>query len=250
MSHPEQLSWFAWNRQCLNLPISDLRIVEVGSADVYGSVRGIFQGARDYVGLDLAMAPGVDVVVSGGVIPVASESVDVVLNAEALEHDPNWRLTIEECLRVLRPGGLLVMSCAGPGRPEHGTQRTDAQESPGTQEAGLDYYKNLSVAEVLSAIEATGESVATSAFTNTKVRDTYVSAVKAGPNPVADAARLRAFDIDTVNKRIQLPRRVAWLPVHLSIAVIGAEKTDGWSWRYWNLVRRLRPSNQEPSVAS
>jgi hypothetical protein len=41
---------------------------------------------------------------------------------------------------TLRPGGILVITCAGIGRPEHGTHESNGWCSPGT----LDYYQNLS----------------------------------------------------------------------------------------------------------
>ena len=41
---------------------------------------------------------------------------------------------------MLKVGGLLLFSCAAPGRPEHGTTRTSKGDSPFTN----DYYRNLS----------------------------------------------------------------------------------------------------------
>ena len=45
--------------------------------------------------------------------------------------------------RMLKPGGLLIMTCASRGRREHGTTRTSPQNSPGTQALEWDYYLNL-----------------------------------------------------------------------------------------------------------
>ena len=46
-------------------------------------------------------------------------------------------------VRLTRPGGLVAFTCAARGRAEHGTGRTDAISSPGTQAIGLDYYRNV-----------------------------------------------------------------------------------------------------------
>ena len=44
-------------------------------------------------------------------------------------------------IRLCKPGGLVVMTCATTGRPEHGTRRTSPNDSPLTLD--WDYYKNL-----------------------------------------------------------------------------------------------------------
>jgi hypothetical protein len=44
---------------------------------------------------------------------------------------------------MTKPNGLIVMSCATTGRPEHGTTRTSPADSPLTIGKGWDYYKNL-----------------------------------------------------------------------------------------------------------
>lgn len=40
-----------------------------------------------------------------------SASQDLVLHFDVLEHVPSPKLATDECLRVLRPGGLLLFSC-------------------------------------------------------------------------------------------------------------------------------------------
>jgi hypothetical protein len=46
-------------------------------------------------------------------------------------------------VRVCKPGGLIVMSCATLGRREHGTARTSPGASPLTVALGWNYYRNL-----------------------------------------------------------------------------------------------------------
>jgi 2-polyprenyl-6-hydroxyphenyl methylase/3-demethylubiquinone-9 3-methyltransferase len=43
-------------------------------------------------------------------IPWAANSMDLCLAPELLEHVPDWRACLDEFARVLRPGGLLLMS--------------------------------------------------------------------------------------------------------------------------------------------
>jgi SAM-dependent methyltransferase len=147
VSHPEQRGFFeavvAANRSL----ISGARVLEIGSYDVNGSLRGLFATAAEYTGVDLKEGPGVDLVAFGHEIDAPDGSYDVTLSGECFEHDPHWQDTFVNMARMTRPGGLVAFSCASRGRPEHGTTRTDKGDSPGTQSRGLDYYRNLTVAD-------------------------------------------------------------------------------------------------------
>ena len=46
-------------------------------------------------------------------------------------------------IRMTKPGGLIVMTCATTGRAEHGTRKSEPNSSPLTVGIGWDYYKNL-----------------------------------------------------------------------------------------------------------
>jgi len=46
-------------------------------------------------------------------------------------------------IRMTKPGGWVAFTCASRGRLEHGTDRSDANLSPGTSSLGWNYYRNL-----------------------------------------------------------------------------------------------------------
>jgi SAM-dependent methyltransferase len=150
VSHPEQLGFFAACVAANRALLSSARVLEIGSYDVNGSVRRLFAGTREYVGVDLVDGPGVDRVVDGSAIDDPDGSWDVTLSGECFEHDPHWEDTLATMVRLTRPGGLVAFTCASRGRIEHGTGRTTAAESPGTQSVGLDHYRNVSAAQVRS----------------------------------------------------------------------------------------------------
>ena len=116
-------------------------VFEIGSADINGSVRPHFQ-STDYVGVDLIPGPGVDVVGQGEDVRL-DRLFDVAVSTECLEHNPKFMETLENMVRHVRPGGMVLFTCASTGRPEHGTQRSDRGDSPGTIAHGWNYYKNL-----------------------------------------------------------------------------------------------------------
>jgi SAM-dependent methyltransferase len=147
MSHAEQHGFFAAVADVNRPLISGAKILEIGSYDVNGSVRSLFAAAGEYVGVDLREGPGVDLIGFGHQIDGPDGSYDVTLSSECFEHDPRWRETFANMVRMTRPGGLVAFSCASVGRPEHGTTRTDKTDSPGTQSLGLDYYRNLTAAD-------------------------------------------------------------------------------------------------------
>lgn len=143
MSHYTQRQFVGWVSELFPQFFEKSRVLEVGSLDINGSVRRFFSDCQ-YTGLDVGKGPGVDVVCGGQDYDAPSGSFDVVCSFEAMEHNPYWKETFANMARLVRPGGLAVMSCATLGRPEHGTTRSNPSDSPLTNEIGWDYYRNLS----------------------------------------------------------------------------------------------------------
>jgi SAM-dependent methyltransferase len=125
------------------------RVLEIGSYDINGTIRDLFTDC-DYTGLDLCEGKGVDVVESGSTY-YSKNKFDTIISCEALEHDINWIDTIINSIRLLKPNGLYVFTCATKNREEHGTQRTNSAESLSSQ-IYPKYYKNIYVKEILEKI--------------------------------------------------------------------------------------------------
>lgn len=95
-----------------------LRVVDVGGRDINGSPRHLFPAADPYVAVDLFAGPGVDVVCDV-VSWTPPHPFDVVLCLEVLEHAESWPAIVEAMFGLCAPGGLAVVTCAGPGRHAH-----------------------------------------------------------------------------------------------------------------------------------
>lgn len=118
------------------------KVLEVGSLDINGSVRSFFSDC-DYTGLDIGPGKGVDIVCEGQKYDAPENTFDHVISCEVMEHNPHWVETFQNMTRVCKPGGLMIMTCATIGRPEHGTRRSRPTNSPLTINQGWDYYRNL-----------------------------------------------------------------------------------------------------------
>jgi SAM-dependent methyltransferase len=142
MAHFQQLQFVAMVARHMTANWAGHSVVEIGSANVNGSIRPFFQGSQ-YTGVDLTEGAGVEVIASGDEVALPSDSVDLTISCECFEHNPRWRETFVNMHRMTRAGGVLVVTCASRGRLEHGTTRTRPFDSPGTITSGWDYYRNL-----------------------------------------------------------------------------------------------------------
>ncbi len=152
MAHAQQLKYVSLVQEIFLSGRQDVKILEIGSHDVNGSIRKIFDGA-DYLGVDLFQGPGVDVVASGHEVDFPDGSFKVTISSECFEHNPFWVETFVNMHRMTRDDGIVVMTCASRGRLEHGTARTTPDKSPGSQMVGWDYYRNLNESDFLKNFE-------------------------------------------------------------------------------------------------
>lgn len=110
-------AWSYLMKNAGNLP-AGLRVLEFGSHDVNGSPRIMFANCAEYIGVDMWEGKGVDWV--GKAQDFDGEGkFDVVVTAEALEHDPDARGQIESAWRALKPGGVLIITAAAEPRAPH-----------------------------------------------------------------------------------------------------------------------------------
>lgn len=126
-------------------------VVEIGSRDINGSVRGLFPHSS-YVGLDLYGGPGVDWIGDSREFR-PERPVDAVVCCEVLEHAEDWPGVVHAAVGWLQPGGLLIVTCAGPGRREHSGIDGGRRLQPG------EYYANVSAAALRGVLARDGLDV-------------------------------------------------------------------------------------------
>lgn len=252
MAHGEQLCFVESTARHLNTCFSGTKVLEIGSYDVNGSVRQFF-GEASYCGTDLMEGPGVDLVADGHLLTHEDDTYDITLSCECFEHNPHWAATFLNMHRMTRPGGFVLFTCATRGRLEHGTQRTSPDESPGSQDVGWNYYRNL------SAVDFTREFSIEEMFsehlflTNRRSKDLYFLGAKNGEKPVFGfdpkcfrrehrvyqrALAMRQFQRKALYKKLASP--LSWLskmPLELA-AFLPDDKFQQFAFGYRRLLNR------------
>ena len=115
--HLEALQFIA--SQLDPLP-NGLHVFEIGSRNVNGSARQAARAGQvaQWWGCDLSPGPGVDYV-GPGEDAAPPWPADVVVCCEVLEHTPLTGPILANAAQRLRPGGLVLVTCATEPRRPH-----------------------------------------------------------------------------------------------------------------------------------
>jgi SAM-dependent methyltransferase len=190
-------------------------VLEAGCGEGYGADL-ISRVARRVIGLDYdettvahvrARYPGIEMHHGNlAELPLPDESVDVVVNFQVIEHLWDQGQFIAECRRVLRPGGVLLISTPNritfsPGRdtplnPFHTRELNAAELSELLTDAGLEVDAVLGVfhGPALTALDAKYDG---------SIIDAQIArAVAAAPWPedlLADVASIATDDFELID---------------------------------------------------
>jgi len=144
-----------------------LHVLEFGAHDVNGSPRALFKDVAEYFGVDPWPGRGVDWMGYAQDYD-GQERFDVVITAEAMEHDADAAGQIASAWMALKPGGTLLLTSAAEPRLPH---RCD-----GTQgDMRGEHYANIAPAELADWLR---DWVEVSITHDTNHGDVYAVAVK------------------------------------------------------------------------
>lgn len=97
-------------------PEKNLKIVEIGSQDVNGSLRSVAPSNFAYVGVDFVAGKGVDIILDDPyTLPFENDSVDMIVSSSCFEHSEMFWLVFLEVMRVLKPKGLFYLNVPSNG---------------------------------------------------------------------------------------------------------------------------------------
>jgi SAM-dependent methyltransferase len=138
MAHKEQRDFLTDLKNAHPEWFNGVTVLEVGSLNINGTVRDFFH-PTEYLGVDVAPGPGVDLVALGQDLDHPDNSFDIAISAECFEHNPEWEATFLNMHRIAKTA--VIITCASTGREEHGTHDNHPTSSPLTLD--WNYYRNL-----------------------------------------------------------------------------------------------------------
>jgi SAM-dependent methyltransferase len=233
MAHESQRDFIRLVSTELQNFFCDARVLEVGSLNINGTVRDFFSNCS-YVGIDVAPGKDVDVVCQGQDYDAVDESFDHIISCEAMEHNPYWRGTFNNMVRLCKPGGLITMTCATTGRPEHGTTRSSPSSSPLTVEQGWDYYHNLTRKEFARECNLSSAFSRHQFWANWSSYDLFFLGLKKSPNISSEVIDAWDATLQSVDQYLAGVHRAKDLHYYRSLmARIGGDKL-------YEAMRRLR----------
>jgi SAM-dependent methyltransferase len=228
---------------------SSAKVLEIGSWDVNGSIRQFFLEC-DYVGIDIAMGKGVDIVGQGENLDFPTASFDTVVSCECFEHNPYWLETFINMWRMLKPGGLCVVSCATLGRREHGTRRTTPGVSLTSEVQLSEYYRNITEGDFETRLDLKYLYDSHKFYWNVFSKDLYFVGIKRGGKELDTTElneklfslgiRLSGVTTESGATFIQLlSRKLAWSAQKALIYALGRENYRNFEFLLSSVKRRL-----------
>ena len=125
MAHLQQQAFISKVKKAHPVFFKDKKVLGIGTFNVKGTESSYFSGG-EFIGLDIGPGEGVDIVCPAQDYDAPDESFDCVISCECWEHNPFYKESIQNAVRLLRSGGLFLFTCATTGRPVHGTKTQDA----------------------------------------------------------------------------------------------------------------------------
>jgi len=178
-------------------------VLEAGSYIVNGSPRGLF-ATPEYVGVDWRPGPGVNEIALLHEYRGRPDAYfDTIVSTEMLEHDPHWQQSVTRLVELLKPGGNLLLTCAGPDRPPH-------ELACGPD----DYYQGRRANEVLSVLCDAAQWERVHAETHMQPNDTYIAALGRQPEHLPRLSGVLSVIVPAVGNVDLTARCIASLRAH------------------------------------
>jgi len=137
---------------------NNVKVVDIGSQNINGSLRKFSPSKFDYIGVDFCAGKDVDIILEDPyLLPFKNQSVDIVVSTSCFEHSEMFWLTFLEILRILKPDGLFYLNAPSKG-PVHEYPVDCWRFYPGSGKALLKWAeKNFYSIEILESFTDTSE---------------------------------------------------------------------------------------------
>lgn len=163
MAHSEQWVFCEKVKEKFPNSFNKIKVLDIGSFDVNGNEEFLFDEC-EFHGLDLCPGDGVDIVCPAQEYDAPDGSYDTIISCECWEHNPFYKESIQNAIRMVKPGGLFLFTCATTGRPVHGTKSQEEEckkqydtwkTMPNVRKEDWDneYYKNLTENDIRECVD-------------------------------------------------------------------------------------------------
>ena len=163
MAHIEQKQFILKIKEKFPRAFQNCKVLDIGSFDVCGNEKPYFDNC-DFTGLDIGPGPGVDVVCPAQDYNAPDNTFDTIISCECWEHNPFYAESIQNAIRMLKPGGYFIFTCAYPGRPVHGVKSLEevskqkyenwkTMPNVSIDDWDNEYYRNLTEGDIRECID-------------------------------------------------------------------------------------------------
>ena len=193
--HPEAVHFVNFVKEILNFYFDSKTVLDVGGGDINGNNRSLFKDCN-YNANDVIDAPNVTIVSKTKDLKFDNNYFDTIVSTECFEHDPEYKESLKKIYELLKPNGLFVFTCAGYGRPEHGTRRTTPRDSYGTignLEDMTDYYLNLTIRDINNVLNLDNNFIFWDSYYNSKSKDLYFFGIKNNSNNIKTKINFKKY---------------------------------------------------------
>lgn len=130
------------------------RVLDCGALDINGNNRYLFKMGC-YIAIDIEGGKNINKVSLIHEYPMPVNLFDIVICTETLEHDMYYKKSIPHMVKLLRPGGLLIITCGSDKREVHGVKGNREADSPFTVKIpGWDeWFHGISDTELVEIME-------------------------------------------------------------------------------------------------
>jgi O-antigen biosynthesis protein len=181
MAHLQQKEFYQAVKRRVPKLFSERLVVDLGEPDPDGNHQALFDDCL-YLGIDLLPGQKVDFAANGHEPTLPDESVDVVVSTECPEDDQFCPRTLDDAVRMLKPGGLLLFTWAASGGLNRDARRTTPDQVPFNRELGerAKGCKHLEESHVRAALDLDAIFVDYAFATNSETHDLYLWGIKKG----------------------------------------------------------------------
>ena len=124
MAHKEQVQFVLSVKNKFPKYFNKVKALGIGTFNVCGTEKVFFEDS-EYFGLDIGSGDGVDIICPAQDYDAPDKSFDCIISCECFEHNPFYKETIINAIRMLKANGLFLFTCATTGRAVHGTKTSD-----------------------------------------------------------------------------------------------------------------------------